>query len=113
MKKFNFKGLEIHLHPEVYDPAEDTFLLIDSIDIKPKDSVFEIGTGCGIISLYCASLGANVICSDTNPFAVELVKKNVLVNKSLLNGSLEVRLGSLFDVLSFDDKFDKIIFKLN
>lgn len=109
-KKFEFKGLTIYLHPEVYDPAEDTFLLLDAIDIKPDDFVFEIGTGTGIIGLYCVMIGADVICSDINPYAIELTKRNFLVNQNLLKGNFEVRIGSFFSVLDKYEKFDKIIF---
>ena len=109
-KKFSFKGLTIYLHPEVYESAEDTFLLIDTVDIKSDDFVFEIGTGTGIIGLYCAMFGADVICSDINPFAIELTKRNYLVNQNLLKGNFEIRAGDLFSVLDKHEKFDKIIF---
>jgi release factor glutamine methyltransferase len=109
-EKFNFKGLTIYLHPQVYEPAEDTFLLLDAIDIKPGDMVFEVGTGTGIIGLYCAMRGADVVCSDINPFAIELSKRNYLINQNLLKGNFEVRTGDLFSVLDKIEKFDKIIF---
>jgi release factor glutamine methyltransferase len=109
-KSFTFKNLTIELHPEVYEPAEDTFLLADSLDVSENESVFEIGCGSGLIALYCASLGANVICCDINPFAVELVKKNFLVNKDKLQGSFDVRIGDLFSVLNNLDSFDIIVF---
>ena len=109
-KSFMFKGLTIELHPEVYEPAEDTFLLVDSIELSIGNSVFDIGSGSGLIALYCASFGANVVCCDINPFAVELIKKNFLVNKSLLRGSFDVRIGDLFSVLDSKDNFDLIIF---
>jgi release factor glutamine methyltransferase len=109
-KKFNFKGLTIYLHPEVYEPAEDTFLLLDTIDTRPDDMVFEMGTGTGIIGLYCSMLGADVVCSDINPLAIELTKKNYLINQNLLKGNFDVRTGDLFSVLDEHEKFDKIIF---
>ena len=109
-KSFKFKDLTIELHPEVYEPAEDTFLLADSIVVSEEDSVFEVGSGSGLIALYCASLGANIVCCDINPFAVELIKKNFLVNQSLLRGSFNVRIGDLFSVLDSKDRFDVIIF---
>jgi len=108
--KFSYNKLTIELHPEVYEPAEDTFQLLETIKINKDERVFEIGTGCGLIALECCRYGADVICSDVNPFAVELAKKNFLVNNSFLSGSYDIRLGNLFDVLTFDDKFDIIIF---
>jgi release factor glutamine methyltransferase len=109
-KSFTFKNLTIELHPQVYEPAEDTFLLADSIYVSEVNSIFELGSGSGLIALYCASLGANVICSDINPFAVELIKKNFLVNKDKIKGSFDVRIGDLFSVLDSKDSFDVIIF---
>jgi release factor glutamine methyltransferase len=98
------------MHPEVYEPAEDTFLLVDSIIASEGDYVFEIGSGSGLIGLYFASLGANVVCSDINPIAVELIKKNFLVNKNFLKGSFDVRISDLFSALDSKDSFDIIIF---
>lgn len=109
-KSFNFKGLKIDTHPDVYDPAEDTFLLLDSLKFKSGKNYFEIGTGCGIISLYASSIGADVICSDINPIAVELVKKNYYQNINIIKGNFDVRLGDLFSVLNYGDFFDIIIF---
>lgn len=110
MKSFNFKDLQIYTHKEVYDPSEDTFLLVDAIDIKKDERFFEIGAGTGLISLYLAKIGANGVCCDINPIAIELVKKNYLVNQSKLLNCIDIRLGDMFDVLSFNEKFDVIIF---
>ena len=110
MKSFKFKDLQIYTHKEVYEPSEDTFLLLDSIDIKEDERFFEIGTGTGIISLYLAKKGFDGICCDINPVAVELAKKNYLTNQSKLLGSLDIRPGDMFSVLNLDEKFDVILF---
>jgi release factor glutamine methyltransferase len=102
--------LTIKLHPEVYDPAEDTFLLIDAINIKKNESVLEIGTGCGIIALDCACRGANVICTDINPYAVDLARENYSRNNSIIKGNFEVRKGDLFTPIKDDEEFGIIIF---
>ncbi len=107
---FHFQNLTIFLHPGVYNPSEDTFLLLNTVNVTPSDSVFEIGTGTGIISLVCALKAKRIVCSDINPNAVELVKKNILVNTDQLESMIDVRLGDLFNVLRKDEQFDLIIF---
>jgi len=109
-KTFHYKNLIIELHPEVYEPAEDTFQLLESIEVKSGDNVLEIGTGCAIIALKCANLGANVVCTDINPYAVALAKRNYNKNKSLIKGVFEVRKGDLFSTVKNNEKFDVIIF---
>lgn len=107
---FHYKGMEIENHHEVYEPAEDTFLLLDTIVIDKNDNVLEIGTGCGIIALECARHGADVICTDINPYAIKLAERNYNKNKDKLDGVIDFRCGDLFSVLRKDEKFDVIIF---
>lgn len=110
ISSFHYNNLEIQLHKEVYDPAEDTFLLLETIDVHHDDAVFEIGTGTGIIALFCAQKKADVICSDINPYAIYLTQKNITRNKQKLQGSIQVRKGSLFSVLKDGEQFNLIIF---
>jgi len=109
-KTFHFKDLTIEVYPEVYDPAEDTFQLIESIDVKKGENVLEIGCGCGIISLLCARKGADVVCTDINPYAVKNTKGNYKKNKEMIKQGFEVRKGDLFSVLKPNEIFDVIIF---
>jgi release factor glutamine methyltransferase len=107
---FHCNGLSIELHPEVYEPAEDTFLILETIDVHPDDSVLELGTGTGLIALDCARRGAMTVCTDINPFAVSLTRRNIERNRQLLKGPIEVRQGDLFMVLRPLERFDVIIF---
>jgi release factor glutamine methyltransferase len=109
-KTFHFNRLEIDLHPEVYDPSEDSFLLLEALQIAPREVVLEIGTGCGLIALESAHSGAHVVCTDINPFAVRLTRNNIKKNKHLLIGSIEVRKGDLFTVVKDGELFDIILF---
>jgi len=109
-KSFQYNSLKINLHYEVYEPSEDTFLLLDSINVKTNQKVLEIGAGTGIISLYCAQKGATVICSDINPYATKIINKNKQENQKQLKGSIEVRTGDLFEIVQEKETFDIIIF---
>ncbi|KYK33883.1 MAG: hypothetical protein AYK22_05955 [Thermoplasmatales archaeon SG8-52-3] len=110
VKFFQFNELTLEIHPEVYDPAEDSFLLINAISIKKSDAVLEIGAGCGLIALECARIGSNVVCTDINPYSVELTKRNYMRNKNLIKGNFEVRKGDLFKPIRKNEVFDVIIF---
>ena len=109
-KTFHYNGLAIELHSEVYEPAEDTFQLLEVLDVNECDRVLEIGTGCGIIALECARRGAKVVCTDINPHAVELTQSNYSKNLSLLKGNVQVRCGNLFSVVKPGERFDVVIF---
>jgi len=60
--------------------------------------------------LECARQGAKVVCTDVNPYAIGLVKRNYLRNQPILRGTVEVRRGDLFSVISSDERFDIVIF---
>jgi release factor glutamine methyltransferase len=109
-KTFHCNGLTLELHPEVYEPAEDTFQLLEALKIKRDDTILEIGTGCGMIALDCARRGAHVVCTDLNPYAVALTKRNIQRNIKKLKGHIEVRHGDLFKVLQQNERFNIVIF---
>ena len=57
---FHYHDLVIETHPEVYDPAEDTFLLLEILKFDFNDTVLELGFGCGLIALDCARRGLHI-----------------------------------------------------
>ncbi|MDO5844235.1 MAG: 50S ribosomal protein L11 methyltransferase [Methanocorpusculum sp.] len=86
---------------QVYPPSEDTFLLIKAAlaEVKPKDSVIEIGCGSGAVieSLKCRA--RYVLGVDINPHAVYFTnKKGVNAVRSDLFGSIS----GLFDLILFN-----------
>lgn len=107
---FHYQDLAIELHPQVYNPAEDSFLLLESTKFDSKDSILELGTGCGLLALACAHQGAKVVCTDINPFAVQLTRHNIERNRHLLKGDIEIRQGDLFSVLKNNEHFTVILF---
>ncbi|MDD1720797.1 MAG: methyltransferase [Euryarchaeota archaeon] len=99
-KTIYLKDDVIDVLPDVYEPADDSYLLLEAAckEVRPTDTVLEVGTGCGLIAKVLAKRARCVIATDINPHAV--------VN-ARLNGVDAVE-ADLFGDLN--DKFDLIIF---
>jgi release factor glutamine methyltransferase len=101
-----FREMIFYNNPQVYEPADDTFLLIDNLQVKSRDRVLEIGTGTGIVAVMASFLASWVIATDINPEALNCATKNLITNRRY---NIELREGNLFEPVS-DEKFDIIIF---
>lgn len=101
-----FGDFELELDDLVYQPAEDSFLLCDNLDVGEDDLVWELGTGSGIVGLHAARLCRYIVLSDVNLNAVALAERN-FKNNGLSN--FEVRAGDLFEPVE-NCKFDLILF---
>ena len=107
-KKAYFGGYVFEVDRHVYEPAEDTFLIAEKMDIQNTDVVLEVGTGCGIIAVMAAKTAKKVVAVDLNPFAVECATRNAKANKVTEN--LQVRQGDMFESLKEDEQFTVILF---
>ena len=96
--------IEIEVDEGVYGPSDDTYLLLESVDVGVNEKVLEVGTGCGIIALHCAKKGASVVATDISDRAVVNATRNSTSNAIVM----DVRRSDLTDGL--DDKFDVVIF---
>lgn len=90
---------------EVYEPAEDSYLLARNLSVEEDDLVLDMGTGSGIQALHAGEKARKVIAVDINPRAVEIARKNAEGNNL---DNIEVRESNLFSEV--DEKFDLIIF---
>ncbi|HEX3014532.1 MAG TPA: HemK2/MTQ2 family protein methyltransferase, partial [Methanobacterium sp.] len=93
-------------HPNVYEPAEDTFLLAENLDIKRRDEVLEIGTGTGLVAVTAAQRSRKVTATDINEDAIRCALKNTIANRTY---NVELKTGDLFEPVE-DEKFDLILF---
>ena len=109
-KTIFYADLSFEVSEEVYEPADDTFLIADKLDqvIVEGDAVLDIGTGCGILAVLASKKASIVVATDVNPHAVECAKQNAKANRAASN--LEVRLGDLFGPILKTEKFDVILF---
>ena len=88
----------------VYEPSEDTRLMIEAISISHSQNVLEIGCGTGIIALHCAKIAAKVTASDVSEGAVRCARKNAKLNKL----KIEIKKSDLLS--NIEGQFDVIIF---
>jgi len=107
-KKAYYQGLEFLVYEDVYQPAEDSYLVADNLVVRNSEEVLDIGTGCGIIAILAARKARRVIAVDIDEVAVECAKENV--KRHGLEAKVEVRLGDLFNPLHPWEKFDLIVF---
>ena len=103
----------------VYEPAEDTFLMLDTIkqlsDIGYLDfsgkKVLELGTGVGLIGLWIAinapTIPKYVVTTDISSQAIRCAHNNAELNSAT---NVNMLCGDLFSVFGRKAKFDFIIF---
>jgi len=90
----------------VYPPSDDSLLMIDAIGRLPLGGrrVLDMGTGSGILGLYCAMHGAEVTASDIDQATLVPVCRAA----EALGVRIALRLSDLFS--NIPDRFDLILF---
>lgn len=90
----------------VYHPGEDSFLMLDAISGLPFEGkqVLDLGTGSGILGLYCSLRGARVTLADIEESAV----RHAVKAARLLRVECKAIVSDLFSKIS--DQFDFVLF---
>ncbi len=90
--------------PQVYEPAQDTALLLGCARVRVGETALEIGAGRGDIALALARKGARVTATDISPAAVA-----VAAARSQQEGlSVRFLVGDLFEPVA--GQFDLVVF---
>jgi release factor glutamine methyltransferase len=104
-----FFGKHVFLVDEnVYEPAEDTFLFAESLDVKVGERVLDVGTGCGLLAVLAAKKACEVVAVDVNPYAVRCAKENARLSNARSNMAFVQ--SDLFAALREYVRFDVILF---
>lgn len=103
-------------YPNVYEPAEDTFLLLDALEkdqdylkkLKPR-LCLEVGGGSGVVLSFVKSILGNstqYLSTDRNPQAVQCIKETFSVN----GGAVDVIRTDLVSGIEKKNQIDVLIF---
>ncbi len=106
MVEYNFPKykLKLQIPDEVYEPAEDTYLLLSSIKLASNQKrVIEIGTGSGIISIFLAKKYPNVnfFATDISLIACQTAYLNSRNNN--VSKNLEIICGHTLEALKIKE----------
>jgi release factor glutamine methyltransferase len=98
----------ITVFPGVYPPSEDTYLLLDALEIRPDDTFLEVGCGAGLITLTAAKTTPNVVSVDSSLEAVRNTLENLKRNS--LYGKCHIFESDLLGAITPTVKFSLIVF---
>ncbi len=107
-KKVFFGDHAFHVYKDVYEPAEDTFLVAENLVVNQDDIVLDMGTGCGILAILGAKKARMAVAVDVNPNAVRCAKVNARLHG--LTDKIDVLQGDLFQLIKRGEQFHLILF---
>lgn len=94
------------LETEVYQPAEDSYLLAETVadDLAAGSLVLEVGTGSGFVAGYLReNTDARVVAADLNPHACQQARARGL---AVVRGDLVAPFrGDVFDAVAFNPPY--------
>ena len=107
-KRVFFGDCVFEVCENVYEPAEDSLLFAERLQINESARVLDMGTGTGILGILAAKNASEVISVDINPYAVRCSKRNAQANG--VSDKMSFVQGDLFTPLSREALFNLILF---
>lgn len=108
VKRIGFGNHVFDIWENVYEPAEDSFLFAENLDVEEGSQVLDIGTGCGMLGILAAETATEVIAVDLNPYAVRCAKENSVLNK--VRGKMVFMQADLLESFADGAGFDLVLF---
>lgn len=100
-------GIRLQERDDVYPPSEDSYLLLESIDLSGSRSFLEIGAGTGLIALHAARYMPTT-ATDISRSAVRLCRENARLNDlplEVVQADLFHGLKGRFDIIAFNPPY--------
>jgi release factor glutamine methyltransferase len=107
-KRVYFSDCVFDVWENVYEPAEDSFLFAENLNVQEGETTLDMGTGCGILAILAAKKASAVVAADVNPYAVRCARENAKLNN--VQNKIYYVQGDLFTPLNESFKFDTVLF---
>jgi release factor glutamine methyltransferase len=102
-RSYSYGDMKVSVYPGVFHPGLflSTKVLLEFLQQLKlgESSVLELGAGSGLISVYCAKMGARVTASDISDTAIRNISDNARQN----NIEIKVIKSDLFDLINPND----------
>ena len=108
IKRVHFGNYAFNIYENIYEPAEDSFLFAENLDMEEGAQVLDVGTGCGMLGILAAERAGSVVAVDLNPYAIRCARENSALND--VRSKIDFIQSDLFTALNTKGTFDLILF---
>lgn len=91
----------------VYEPQEDSYMLLEQVKKYARGRVLDMGTGSGILAIGAAEKNdvREVVAADIDPEAVDELRQKKIKKVKIVQSDLFMNIGGNFDVIIFNPPY--------